>query len=149
MRMNIRLIFLLALALALAGCTMSARLYPVNEMAASTGVLVAKYKSYGTQHGEMSVALPSGEVLNGEYSVVSGGSVGFGSVYGQVYGQGQVATGYATSNSFSMSGSGQGMASLFGDKGSVMTCEFINNNFSGHGHGGCQTSTGALYRVIY
>jgi len=133
----------------LAGCTMTARLYPVNELAIPTGVLVAKYKSYGTQRGEMTVALPSGEILTGEYSVVSGGSIGLGNVYGQVYGQGQVTSGYATSNSFSISGSGQGMASLFGDKGTVMTCEFLNNNFSGHGHGGCQTSTGALYRVIY
>lgn len=142
-------ILLLALTVALNGCTMSARLYPVNDLAASTGVLIAKYKSYGTQRGEMTVTLPSGEILNGEYSVVSGGSIGFGNVYGQVYSQGHVATGYATSNSFSMSGSGKGMASLFGDKGSVMTCEFLANNFSGHGHGGCKTSAGALYRVIY
>jgi hypothetical protein len=95
------------------------------------------------------MTMPDGEVLKGEYSVVRGGAVQFGSIFESVYGPGGVATGTGTSSSYSVSGSRTGMASAFGSKGSSMDCEFYNDNVSGHGMGACKSSQGALYRLQY
>jgi hypothetical protein len=127
----------------------SARLYPANDLARTGGVLSAQFMDTGTGHGTIEMTMPDGEVLKGEYSVVRGGAVQFGSIFESVYGPGGVATGTGTSSSYSMAGSSTGMASAFGSKGSSMDCEFFNDNVSGHGMGACKCSQGALYRLQY
>lgn len=139
----------LAAGVALAGCARSARLYPANEAAIAGGVLKANFMAYGTGHGEIEITLPDGEEARGEYSIVRGGAIGFGSVYGSVYGPNGVASYSGNSTSMVMPGGSQGMASLFGSRGTAMQCEFLNDNSSGHGHGACKTSKDALYRLQY
>ncbi len=138
-----------AICTSLTGCSRNARLYPANDIAIAGGVLVAKFKSYGSGNGEIEISMPDGEVLNGEYSLVRGGSSSFGSLYGSVYGTGGSATITGSANSHIIPGGSQGMASLFGNKGTAMECEFINDNFSGHGNGACKTSTKAMYRLQF
>lgn len=135
-------------ALALGGCAAQGRLYPANQAAMPGGVLVAHMTEYGTSNGPMSITMPDGRELKGEYNIVSGGAVGFGSIYGSVYGTGGYASGSASGSSWSMSTLGHGTAAAYGD-GEEINCEFLNDNMSGHGHGACRTSTGALYRLIY
>lgn len=135
--------------LSLVGCARDARLYPVNQSANKNGVLVAHFMSYGTGHGEIEIPMPNGELLKGEYSLVRGGSIGFGSIYGAVYGNGGSASVAGTTTSYEIPGGSPGRADAFGDKGTSMQCEFYNDNFSGHGYGGCKTSKGALYRIQY
>jgi hypothetical protein len=93
--------------------------------------------------------MPNGEILEGEYSIVAGGSIGFGNVFSSVYGRGGYASGVGTASSFSMSASGEGSASLYGPQGTSIQCEFVNNNMTGHGYGACQSSQGGLYRLQY
>ena len=81
--------------------------------------------------------MPDGEVLKGEYSLVRGGAVGFGTIYGRAY------------TAATVPGGSPGQASLFGDRGTSMQCEVYNDNFSGHGYGGCQSSKGGIYRIQY
>jgi hypothetical protein len=95
------------------------------------------------------MTMPDGEFLQGEYSIVSGGSVSFGSIFGTVYGRGGSVSGSGTSSGFTMAGSGQGAASLYGNRGTSVQCEFLNNNMMGHGYGACQSSKGGLYRMQY
>ncbi len=95
------------------------------------------------------MTMPDGEVLRGEYSVVRGGAIQFGSIFESVYGPGGVATGAGTTTNYAMPGSSPGMASAFGTKGTSMDCEFYNDNVSGHGMGACRCSQGSLYRVQY
>ena len=135
------------MGLMLWGCAREAHLYPVNEAASATGVLTAHFNAYGTGHGEIEITMPDGELLKGEYSIVRGGTIGFGSIFGAVYGRKGTVTG--TSTSYEVPGGSPGVASAFGNKGTSAQCEFYNDNFSGHGYGGCQTSTGALYRIQY
>lgn len=127
----------------------SARLYPANDLARPGGVLSAQFIDSGTGHGLIEMTLPDGEVLTGEYTVVRGGAVQFGSIFESVYGPGGVATGTGTASTYSMAGSSPGTASAFGSKGSSMDCEFYNDNVSGHGMGACRSSQGALYRLQY
>lgn len=42
-----------------------------------------------------------------------------------------------------------GVADAVGNRGTTIRCEFYNDNVSGHGFGGCLTSTGAAYRLQY
>jgi hypothetical protein len=142
-------LLIVAISTSLTGCTRNARLYPANDLAIAGGVLVANFKSYGSGNGEIEIGMPDGEILSGEYSLVRGGSASFGSLYGSVYSTEGSATVSGSANSRTIPGGSQGMASLFGNKGTAMECEFINDNFSGHGNGACKTSTKAMYRLQF
>ena len=135
--------------IALGGCAQTGHLYPANAEASATGVLEAHYKAYGTGHGELTIAMPDGEVLNGEYTIVRQGAIGFGSIIASVSGPGGSAYGSGFASGYAMEGGSPGMASVYGTKGTSMQCEFYNDNWSGHGYGGCRSSTGALYRLQY
>lgn len=50
---------------------------------------------------------------------------------------------------YSINLSGEAMADMDGPKKTTAHCEFMNNNFTGHGHGICRISNGALYRMQY
>jgi hypothetical protein len=134
----------------LAGCAVQreARLYPANDLARTGGVLTGKFVANGSGHGTATITLPTGEQLNGEFTIVRGGAMGFGSIYGQVYGPGGVASVTGSSSSYVVEGSSPGTASVFG-QGISMDCEFYNDNHSGHGFGACRNSKGALYKLQY
>src|SRR5271156_4045426 len=61
-------------------------------------------------------------------SIVSGDSANFGNIFGTVYGRGGSVSGIGTSSGFTVAGSGQGAASLYGNRGTSVECEFLNNN---------------------
>lgn len=134
----------------LAGCSIQreARLYPANDVARTGGVLTGKFVAHGTGHGAATITLPTGEQLNGEFTIVRSGAMGFGSIYGQVFGPGGVASVSGNSSSYVMEGSSHGTASVYG-QGISMDCEFFNDNMSGHGMGACRSSKGALYKLQY
>lgn len=129
--------------------TRSAHMYPANDIATQQGVLTATFIAHGTGHGEITVDAPNGEHFQGEFSIVRGGAIGFGSIYGSVYGQGGATTASGTATTYSIPGGSPGTASAFGDRKTSLECEFFNDNFSGHGNGACRSSTGALYRLQY
>lgn len=133
--LNVVLLFAV-LGFAGTGCARVGHLYPANDAAAATGILQAHFMAYGTGHGEGRITMPDGELLTGEYSLVRGGSVSFGSIFAAAGG----VSGSATTTTYAIPGGSPGTASLFGDKGTSMQCEFYNDNFSGHGYGGCQSS---------
>jgi hypothetical protein len=125
------------------------RLYPANDVAATSGVLTLEYVSRGTGAGPITIVMPNGETMQGEYTIVRGGGVGFGSIFATVYGPQGSASGVATSTSHDIPGGSPGVASLFGDRGTSMQCEFYNDNISGHGYGACRSSNGAVWRLQY
>jgi hypothetical protein len=124
------------------------RLYPSNDIAAAGGVVEAKFTANGSGHGEGQFTMPSGEVLNGEFSIVRQGTIGFGSIFGAVYGPNGSANVSGTSMTNFIEGGSPGVASAFGNRGTSMSCEFYNDNWSGHGYGACKASTGTLYRLV-
>ena len=132
------------------GCTSTkqARLYPVNDKAAETGTLQAKYVDSGVGGGKASIIMPDGEILNGEYSTVDNSTVGFGSIYTSVYGTGGSAFGSGSATSFSVPGSSPGIASFYGTNGTMMQCEYFVSR-SGKGGGACKSDDGALYRLHF
>ncbi|MGH6879035.1 MAG: hypothetical protein ACREHV_16875 [Rhizomicrobium sp.] len=135
----------------LTGCTVTRnpQLYPSNEAASSTGLLTAVMVGHGNLNGTITMTMPDGEVLDGRYSISMQGGMGFGSLYGSVYGTAGYASGSAYGSSMMVSSMGQGVADMIGPKGTTAHCEFLNNNFNGHGNGACRLSTGGVYRMQY
>jgi hypothetical protein len=135
-------------ALALAGCVTHPSSFPANEQARTLGNLRVDMTIYGVGAGPVTVHMPDGETLVGRYSVNVGGVVGFGSVYGAAYGNGGYASGSAFGSSSMIAMSSPGIADATGPK-TTIHCEVMNNNYTGHGNGACQTDKGALYRIQY
>ena len=137
--------------LLIAGCTITRdmQMYPDNDAARALGPLRAKIVGHGNLNGTATMTLPDGQLLQGRYSISHGGSMSFGSVYTSVYGPGGSATGSGSQTSMSFSGQGFGEADMMGSKGTTAHCEFLNDNFNGHGHGACRLSDGSVYRLQY
>ena len=135
----------------LTSCTITryAHLYPIDDVSMANGVLEAKFMAHGTGHGEVEIVMPDGELLKGEFSIVRGGSVGFGNIFATVYGKGGSASASTLGTSYNVEGASPGMASAFGNKGTSMQCEFYNDNWSGHGYGACKSSKENFYRLQY
>ena len=96
----------------------------------------------------MTGTFASGEVATGEYSVISGGSVGWGSVYASVYTPKGVATGNGSAVAVTQNGTREGSAILTGTKGTIVTCEF-SLGLSGHGFGACKSNSDVLYKLFF
>lgn len=131
------------------GCASTAKLYPGNAEAQSIGILKATYKNWGTGQGAIFITLPSGEILEGEYTTVDTSTYSFGNIYSSVYGAGGSAFGSGSVMSTSVAGSNPGMASLFGNRGTTMDCEYIVNNWTGNGAGACKASNGAIFKLHF
>ena len=81
-------------SLLLTGCTVTrtVHLYPANPTPAETAVIQGVIVGHGQGHGTAKFTMPDGEILLGEYSIVFGGSVGFGTILGSVSGPGGTAS---------------------------------------------------------
>jgi hypothetical protein len=116
------------------GCT-----YPIKFINPQDGkVLVGEYnKSSKT----ITVTLPSGEVLTGEYVALTNASIGFGSMfYGANVGSMMTVGAGGTSNAYAL---------LTGDKGTVMEIIASYSEWTGHGFGQAKTNKGEEYRVMF
>ena len=112
----------------LAGCSSAPQrgavnFYPANPEANAIGILTGEYQTVGPGAGSLRAVMPDGEVLTGQYAIVQADAPGFGSIYasalaplavpGVVYGRSRMAE-----------RSSPCQASLFGDHGTLMQCEF-------------------------
>jgi hypothetical protein len=133
-----------AVALPLVGCATTItferdmHLYPTNNVAKAGGMLTGHGVGHGQLHGTVTVVMPDGELLAGDYSIIptGGGSALVAGPAGLVGGD-AVAAG------------GNGEANMRGPDGTGMMCTFQNNNMTGHGYGACQSSLGGAYRLTY
>ena len=137
----------------LAGCSSvpqhgAVNFYPANPEANAIGVLTGEYQADGPRLGSLRAVMPDGEVLTGQYAIVSADASGFGSIYtsaltplavpGVVYGRSRMAE-----------RSSPCRATVFRDRGTAMECEFYNDNVFNHGYGGCRSSRGAVFRLQF
>ena len=88
--------------LSLTGCTGHGNMYNLSTGEKTT----FSYSSNGRGRGEITGTFASGEVATGEYSVISGGSVGWGSVYTSVYTPKGVVTGNGSAVAVTQNGAG-------------------------------------------
>jgi len=129
------------------GHPIEASLHPLNH-ARPAGVLTATLSGFADRKGKIAIIASTGEKLEGEYAVALDAPEGFGSVLalGGVRKECMADAGRTTDTK--ACGIGLGTASLAGDLGTTMVCEFLHSP-SGSGWGACRSSRGTIYRMIY
>jgi len=117
--------------------TYSARLYPMNDIAARSGMLQATVTDNLNGHGSFSLAF-NGETLQGEATRVPDAYPGYGRVHQEVYGSiPRIGGGYR-----------RGIASASGTHGVFVNCEYALNS-AALGTGACLFSNGAKYQLHF
>lgn len=124
-----------ALALALAACNSQARVYPLDPSAMQAGAPKIEFTRMGLSHGPVTVTMPSGEILTGEYQVEENAALGFG------------FAGAASASAIAF-GSGRPVVLSAVGPHTVINCTG-SADIGGHGFGECQTSQGNKYRVMF
>ncbi len=139
------------------------RSYSLNAAAQRNPIVEASYINHGGR-GPIMAKMKSGEVLQGEFTTQATGGSSFGHIYGQAFGRahgsvsgpGGTAFGSAYGSS-TMSGSSFGMwsensspgvATLQGNRGTVLDCEYFVN-LTSQGAGACKSTRGGLYRIHF
>jgi len=143
------LVFVLLFLVACTQYARLARLYPVNDLAKTTGELKANYAESGTGYGKITIAMPDGETLSGEYTTGRAINLNFGTILSKVYGTEGGAFGTGTSASYRLSDTSPGIATLYGDRGTMMQCEYFIGKRAGKGRGACEKNDGSLYRLQF
>jgi hypothetical protein len=148
-------IFALVIAALASACQMGATLYPVNDEARTLGMLRATYTAQGIDAGPLSVTLPTGEVLAGEYRIVRNGDISFELASAKSFAsarsgkQSAHAGAAATTAALSIPAGANGMAVMYGDRGTSAECALVMDTLTGKGAGTCQLSNGAEYRIVW
>lgn len=114
----------------------TARLYPLNDVANQGGLLSAVVVDSHAGRGTITVGY-RGDTLQGEATRVATNDVGFGRVHSEVLGVSP------------RNGPGQrGIANAFGTKGVNAQCEYVMTA-AAQGTGVCLFSDGAKYRIHF
>jgi len=143
----------LALLLALAGCgkgegeIVAASLHPLNR-APEGGVLSARLANFEDFKGKITATSATGETLAGEYAISLDEPPGFGSILARSGVRKRCLGERGPTTDLKSCGVGMGTASLSGDLGTRLDCEFLNAP-TGSGWGACRSSRGTVYRLIY
>ena len=142
-------LFLAALAALIAGCSTTARLYPVEgplSQLVPAPVIAATIRGIEGNNGSLSFVLPSGAACQGEWSSAAGVETTFaaGSLFSQ-YGAAH-GSGYAI-----RSGGGQnpGRAIATCADGSRFDIEFVTGGGTASGFGFARDNQGNVYRVLF
>jgi hypothetical protein len=118
-----------------AACSDTGRSFPLDDASLAAGVPTFEFVRQGLSHGPVTVTMPDGEILKGEYQVTNNDAVAVG------FAGKQVATAVA-------SGSGRPVAvNATGTRGTILTCDGALD-IGGHGTLVCQTNHGTKYRVM-
>jgi hypothetical protein len=116
------------------GCT-----YDIKFINLSDGKTIIG--QYNKADKSVTMTLPSGEFMKGEYVALTNASIGVGSLF---YG-----ANVANMMSVSAGGTSNGYALLTDEKGTVMEIIFSYSEWSGHGFGNAKTNKGHEYKVMF
>ena len=136
--------FAAVLLLCLSGCVTTARLYNLD-----TGeVLNASFENYGTGHGRITVVMPGGKQLNGEYTTIS--DMSYSTAFGAATASGLGGYAWATAQGFSFNQPGKqfGSATIVGD-GLVIDIVYVVDPWTSHGYGVCKDNKGGKYKIQF
>jgi hypothetical protein len=122
------------LLLGLCGCTDSADVFPMNDAAHQIGRIKVSFVRTGVGRGPVTITMPDGEILTGQYRVAFGSSVGMAFSGGR-------------SASALVIGDGPVQFVATGPKTEIL-CRGTSTPM-GSGNGQCQTYEGAVWAVSW
>lgn len=111
-------------------------MYPLDPAAMQAGTPKIEFQWRGMGSGPVTVTMPNGEILHGEYQVTENAAVGIG------------FAGMHTATAVGYGSNRHVVISATGDRGTIMNCDGAAD-ISGHGSGTCETSQGNKYRVMF
>lgn len=118
-----------------AGCTDAGRVFPADDASLAAGTPKFEFVRQGMGRGPVTVTMPDGEVLSGEYQVTENAAVGV------AFAGARMATAVAA-------GSGRPVAvNATGPRGTILACDGALD-IGGHGTILCHTNRGTQYRVM-
>jgi hypothetical protein len=132
----VRIIVACAFALMLVGCTDCARLFPLDPAAKQAGTPRIDFEWRGLGRGPVTVTMPDGEILHGEYQITKSAAGGV-SIPGV-----QIGSTVADGSSRHV------VISANSDRGTIINCDGATDT-AGRGSGTCETSRGYKYRVTF
>ena len=152
---RVTLMFLVYAATALAGCSLTATLYPITgpmSKQSPVPVLHAQVNGVLSRTGTIVIKMPSGENCKGKWSVVSpmmvssssgsaSASQSMSAAWTTVWG-----SGYTVGN---VPGVNTGEAVVTGDRGTVIQVEFHVGSGTHHGVGVAKDNHGNIYKVLF
>ncbi len=117
---------------------------PLNAAASAAGVPVLAATLYGTGYGPAVVTMPDGEVLNGHYRLIIGGTIssGFASA------SGPRGNALASGSAMSMQLENPFLLSVVGNRGTTMICNGSGGG-AGHATAVCETNHGTQYQMMF
>jgi hypothetical protein len=118
-----------------AACADQGRVYPLDDASLRAGIPKVEFTRYGLGHGPITITMPDGEVLQGEYQVTENEAVAVG------FAGGRMATALGTG------GGRPVVANAIGNRGSIMNCEGVID-LGGHGSLICHSNRGLSYRLM-
>lgn len=125
----------LALAAMLAACTDSADTFPLNEQARRIGSPTLSFVRTGTGRGPVTITMPDGEVLRGDYRINRSGFIG---------------TAFAGRHSATTIGMGDGFVQFVANgPRTQLLCRGVTGALSNHGNGECESAAGARWAVSW
>ena len=127
-----------------AACSRTAEMVPLNDAANALGIPRLDATLYGTGYGPVTVTMPNGEVLNGHYRLIMGGSVTTASATAYTPRGSAFATGTAVSTPINNPFTAQAV----GNRGTSMICQGSGGGM-GHGDAVCTTNSGAQYQMMF
>lgn len=118
----------------LAGCIEVGQVIPLDDAAKAIGVPKIELVLHNTAHGAVGITMPDGEILQGEYQLLS-----------------NAAFAMEPSGQYAPTGLPAGSRHVFVQATGVRTAISCRGlaDASGHGSAQCETSTGAHYRVLF
>jgi hypothetical protein len=122
-------------AVVVGACTDQARVFPLDPTAMTAGIPKIEFVRQGLGRGPVTVTMPDGEILKGEYQVTENAAIGVGFSGAQTYS----AIGF---------GSGRGVVLSATGEHTIINCDGTAD-IGGHGSGTCQTSQGNKYRIMF
>jgi hypothetical protein len=120
----------------LSGCADQARVYPMDDAAMRSGAPTFEFVRQGLGHGPVTVTMPDGEILHGEYQITENAAIGVG------------FSGGRTTTAIGYGGGRPVVISATGERGTILNCEGAAS-IGGHGSAVCKTNHDATYRVMF
>jgi hypothetical protein len=119
----------------LSGCADSARIFPMDDAALALGTPKLDFVRQGIGRGPVTVTMPDGEMLAGEYQITENAAIGVGIAGARV----ATAVGYGSNRHVVIGANGPR---------TILNCDGTAD-IGGHGSGVCETNHGAHYRVMF
>ena len=136
------LFFCLTITIIIVGCA-TTKIVPVSLVNISNEEIIkTKFEFSGNDTGKISFQLPFGEHFNGEYHPVQHDDTEWGIIFNQVWSSSMISTG-------SRKTSYRSSAVMVGDKGTILSCEYVTLYGRSENLGACRNNKNVTYRLTF